>query len=132
MRAWIHVCLVELVGIALTSHAQTNETTAGYANYRTNVNLQETQLTPASVAPGNFGKLGARTRRRADLYSPAIARIGGQLAPIADAASVAGSPEGVLQLDIMVPERVLANPAQLTIEGGGVTSQSGVTVAIRP
>ena len=32
---------------------------ANYGTDRTNANLQETQLTVANVAPGNFGKLGA-------------------------------------------------------------------------
>ena len=35
-----------------------NEVTGGYGNYRTNANLQETALTPATVRPGNFGKIG--------------------------------------------------------------------------
>ena len=39
-------------------YAQVNELTAGYGNDRTNANLQETALTPATVKLGTFGKLG--------------------------------------------------------------------------
>lgn len=42
-----------------TGYAQVNVVTANYGNDRSNANLQETLLTPANVAPGNFGKLGS-------------------------------------------------------------------------
>jgi uncharacterized protein (TIGR03437 family) len=41
------------------AHAQVNVLTANGSNDRTNSNLQESQLTPATVSPANFGKLGA-------------------------------------------------------------------------
>jgi len=41
-----------------TGHAQINVLSANYGNDRTNANLQETQLTPANVATGSFGKIG--------------------------------------------------------------------------
>ena len=40
-------------------YAQINVVTANYGNERSNANLQETLLTPANVAPANFGKLGS-------------------------------------------------------------------------
>ena len=43
----------------MPGNAQVNVLTANYDNFRSNANLQETQLTPASVGPGTFGKLGA-------------------------------------------------------------------------
>jgi uncharacterized protein (TIGR03437 family) len=43
---------------AASGSAQLNELTAGYGNSRTNANLQETALTPATVKVGNFGKIG--------------------------------------------------------------------------
>jgi uncharacterized protein (TIGR03437 family) len=43
----------------LLSHAQVNILTANGDNGRTNSNLQETQLSPASVSPSAFGKMGA-------------------------------------------------------------------------
>lgn len=47
-----------VVLLAASGHAQVNELTGGYGNDRTNANLQETALTPATVTLGNFGKLG--------------------------------------------------------------------------
>lgn len=47
-----------LLGIATCAEPQVNVLTANYDNYRSNANLQELQLTPASVGPGTFGKLG--------------------------------------------------------------------------
>lgn len=38
--------------------AQVNVLTANYSNLRTNANTQETQLTTANVAPGQFGRVG--------------------------------------------------------------------------
>src|ERR1039457_723181 len=43
---------------SLLSHAQVNILTANGSNDRTNSNLQETQLSPATVNPTAFGKLG--------------------------------------------------------------------------
>ena len=43
---------------ALLSHAAVNILTANGDNNRTNSNLQETQLSPSSVSPSAFGKLG--------------------------------------------------------------------------
>ena len=40
------------------SYAQVNILTANGNNDRTNSNLQETQLSPATVNPSSFGKLG--------------------------------------------------------------------------
>lgn len=40
------------------SYGQVNVLTANYDNARTNANLQETQLTPSTVTPSAFGKLG--------------------------------------------------------------------------
>lgn len=47
-----------VLAFATLGCAQVNELTAGYGNSRTNANLQETALTPATVKVGNFGKLG--------------------------------------------------------------------------
>ena len=44
---------------ASLSRAQVNVLTANGANDRTNANLQEVRLAPATVAPATFGKLGA-------------------------------------------------------------------------
>ena len=44
--------------ISAGAQVQVNVLTANYDNLRTNANLQETKLTPATVAPGTFGKLG--------------------------------------------------------------------------
>jgi hypothetical protein len=49
---------VVLAAISQQSFAQTNITTGNGDNYRTNANLMETQLTPRTVRPGLFGKLG--------------------------------------------------------------------------
>ena len=43
---------------SLASYAQVNILTANGNNDRTNSNLQETQLSPATVSPSAFGKLG--------------------------------------------------------------------------
>src|SRR5450755_1702572 len=43
---------------ALLCRAQVNILTANGNNDRTNSNLQETQLSPATVSPPTFGKLG--------------------------------------------------------------------------
>jgi len=52
--------LVALAGLTtILACAQVNVLTANYGTDRTNANLQETQLTPGSVAPGSFGALGA-------------------------------------------------------------------------
>jgi uncharacterized protein (TIGR03437 family) len=51
-----------MVGVLLASwmgHAQINILTANGDNGRTNSNLQETQLSPATVNPVDFGKLGS-------------------------------------------------------------------------
>lgn len=49
-----------LVLLAVTpGYSQVNVLTANYDNFRSNSNLQETQLTPAAVLPGKFGKLGS-------------------------------------------------------------------------
>jgi len=45
--------------LSAPGYAQLNELTGGYGNGRTNANLQETVLTPATVTLGNFGKRGA-------------------------------------------------------------------------
>ncbi len=50
MAAAFCLLLVEL------APAQTNVLTGGYGNSRTNANLQETILSPATVKPGSFGK----------------------------------------------------------------------------
>jgi hypothetical protein len=42
-----------------TLSAQVNVLSANYGNDRTNANLLETQLTPANVAAGSFGKIGS-------------------------------------------------------------------------
>ena len=44
--------------LACNAFAQVNVLTSNYGPDRTNANLQETQLTVAKVAPGNFGALG--------------------------------------------------------------------------
>ena len=46
-----------LAGVSV--HAQVNILTANGNNERTNANLQEFQLTPATVTPANFGKIGS-------------------------------------------------------------------------
>ena len=43
---------------ALLSHTQVNILTANGDNNRTNSNLQETQLSPATVSSSAFGELG--------------------------------------------------------------------------
>lgn len=50
--------LVVLAAMSQQSLAQTSIITANSDSYRTNANLQETHLTPRSVRPGLFGKLG--------------------------------------------------------------------------
>lgn len=47
-----------LLGIACCASAQVSVLTANYDYSRSNANLQETQLTPLSVGPNTFGKLG--------------------------------------------------------------------------
>jgi hypothetical protein len=51
--------VLSLAGAIGTGSAQINVLSANYGNDRTNANLRETQLTPASVAPGSFGKVGS-------------------------------------------------------------------------
>ena len=46
------------LGFVICADAQVNVLTANYDNFRSNANLQEVQLTPATVGPGTFGKLG--------------------------------------------------------------------------
>src|SRR5882724_8820788 len=48
-----------IIFTSLLSRAQVNIVTANGNNDRTNANLQEYQLSPATVAVENFGKLGA-------------------------------------------------------------------------
>ena len=50
--------LLAVAAAAANTSAQVNVLTANYGNDRSNANLEEIQLTPAAVAPGNFGKLG--------------------------------------------------------------------------
>lgn len=45
--------------LTVSGSAQVNVFTGNYDNSRSNANLQETQLTPASVGPGSFGKVGS-------------------------------------------------------------------------
>ncbi len=52
------VVALYLVTFAAFSPAQVNVVTDNYSNDRSNANLQESTLTAANVAPGNFGKLG--------------------------------------------------------------------------
>src|SRR6266487_3796954 len=47
-----------IILFCLISRAQVNILTANGNNDRTNANLQEVRLTPASVTPATFGKLG--------------------------------------------------------------------------
>jgi len=44
---------------AAPGYSQVSVLTGNYDNSRSNANLQETQLTPSTVAPGSFGKLGS-------------------------------------------------------------------------
>ena len=46
-----------LLTAAVPTGAQVSVTTAGYNNQRTNLNSNETVLTPANVNSSNFGKL---------------------------------------------------------------------------
>jgi uncharacterized protein (TIGR03437 family) len=48
-----------LVALSSLGSAQVDVLTANYDNNRTNANLQETQLTPATIGPLTFGKLGS-------------------------------------------------------------------------
>ena len=50
--------LAVIVLFSVLSHAQVNILTANGNNDRTNSNLQETQLSPATVTSSTFGKLG--------------------------------------------------------------------------
>ncbi|MGD0436481.1 MAG: hypothetical protein ABSB86_08445 [Bryobacteraceae bacterium] len=56
-----YVALIATAGLLLpfTGSAQVSVLTANYDNARTNANLEETILTPASVNPRSFGKIGA-------------------------------------------------------------------------
>src|SRR5437879_2864699 len=47
-----------IILFCLISHAQVNILTANGNNDRTNANLQEVQLNPATVTAATFGKLG--------------------------------------------------------------------------
>lgn len=60
MRPNIPVALALLL-TGVSVHAQVNILTANGNNERTNANLQEFQLTPATVTPENFGKIGSYT-----------------------------------------------------------------------
>jgi hypothetical protein len=52
--------LVSLLSFAVNpSHAQVSILTANGDSNRTNANLNETQLTPQNVSPGNFGRVGS-------------------------------------------------------------------------
>src|SRR5207302_11098893 len=51
--------LALLILTCLLGRAQVNILTANGNNDRTNANLQEKQLTPATVTPESFGKIGA-------------------------------------------------------------------------
>jgi uncharacterized protein (TIGR03437 family) len=62
MRAGLTVRSYLWVIVALfvsSAFGQVNVLTDNYDNDRSNANLQESILTPANVAPGNFGKIGA-------------------------------------------------------------------------
>ncbi|HEY7389877.1 MAG TPA: hypothetical protein VH640_15275 [Bryobacteraceae bacterium] len=52
-------CVVSLGAVLGRRPGPVNILTANGDNYRTNANLLETQLTPANVMPGHFGKLGS-------------------------------------------------------------------------
>jgi len=58
MRNFFHAPVL-LLALSSLAPAQVNVLTANYDNNRTNANLQETQLTPATVGPQSFGKLGS-------------------------------------------------------------------------
>ena len=59
-----YVALIATAGLLLpfTGSAQVSVLTANYDNARTNANLEETILTPASVNPRSFGKIGQYLR----------------------------------------------------------------------
>src|SRR5262249_25099991 len=54
---WVGVFAVVLLAAGIPSAAQVNVPTAQYNNQRTNVNSNETILTPANVNATSFGKL---------------------------------------------------------------------------
>ncbi len=54
---WLNQTLPIAVLSCLLSHAQVNVVTANGGNDRTNANLQEGQLSPATVGAATFGKL---------------------------------------------------------------------------
>ncbi|MBS1859396.1 MAG: hypothetical protein JST11_28740 [Acidobacteria bacterium] len=54
----MRVFCLAVIGV-VCSYAQTNILTANGNNERTNANLQETSLSPATVTPSTFGKLGS-------------------------------------------------------------------------
>ncbi len=59
-RMILRMCFAAIISLAAVIPqlpAQVSVTTANGDNYRTNSNLKETQLTPRSVRPGQFGKL---------------------------------------------------------------------------
>src|SRR5215471_14329620 len=51
-------CLLLIIFCACSCRAQINMLTGNGGNERTNANLQEAKLTPSTVTPDNFGKLG--------------------------------------------------------------------------
>jgi len=65
------------------------------------------------------------------LAVPVVATIGGQAATVSTAIGAPGQVAGMLEITVRVPSSIQpGNAVPVTLQIGGVSAQSGVTVAI--
>jgi uncharacterized protein (TIGR03437 family) len=74
---------------------------------------------------------GAIAPSERGLALPLTATIGGAPAPVVFAGQAPGRIQGILRVDLIVPEGIAGGPQPVFITVGGVASQDGVTVAVK-
>jgi uncharacterized protein (TIGR03437 family) len=86
----------------------------------------ESQTNPAGVD----GKIGAVPLPQ-PLKQPVTATVGGVPASVLYAGGAAGMVEGVMQVNVQIPQGVSSGSVPIVLNIGGTTSQSNVTLVIR-
>ncbi|MGC4051089.1 MAG: hypothetical protein QM757_17135 [Paludibaculum sp.] len=84
----------------------------------------------ATTPPGETGSIADGGRK--SLVLPLLATIGGTDAVVVDVRQVAGQPEGLFEVEVLVPEAVASGPAvPVVLRAGTASSADGVTIAVR-
>jgi len=84
------------------------------------------QTTPA----GENGRIFSGTSPKLPNAGQATATIGGKTATVNYTGTQVGLVEGVLQVNVQIPDGLPAGNATITLQLGGQTTQSGVTIAV--